>query len=165
MNTYLESIRNKYNNIKYTIEIYYCENYYNNLFGSYYLTDNKFESIKSKLSRLSSPSIEIIKIYSLGNKKLILNNKKKSYIIEHNISSNMFDKFVINIIDRQNIYSEDFPLFEKYHDIQQQHITKYVYNDITIMCIQNNNNNNYIKLECDSKKNTDTLIYILEEIF
>lgn len=139
---------------------------FTDMYGSCNLDPNTFNKIEQKLKTICKfNGKKLLTVYSLNDKKLIIDtiNKQKIYVKEEPIHSSINKKFVIHSFKRKYIQYEEFPLIDKYHNIEEQRINEYCYNSTIISCIKQNNNNT-IKIEFNNCNYNNNIIYILGEI-
>lgn len=142
------------------INIYFGQ--FNSFGGSYLIDKNIFFKLKDKIEQFATFNKKTTKkIYTYNNMSLIVNHKKK---VKH--CQSLFcqiEKYIIIEITSEELFDiNQFPIIDKYHNIVQQKIYSYLFKNITILLIVENNNQYYVKLEFNYDKNKiDDICYVI----
>jgi hypothetical protein len=165
----------------------YTKSYYNrsveiyigtfNKFGGSFCMDSKIllaieKKLLKKIKQGNKKYNENNKIYRFNDMYMVINSKgHKKYTSKRTESSKLYDCMYMEINNQCNINEERFPISEKYHDIVNQSVRKYIYgknNQVIVSfieetCPTTNNTINYVKI--NYKLNSDNVNFLKDVLF
>ena len=139
----------------------------NSTYGSYYISYDLYTKIyeyyEYKIMTCKNYSRNV---YTLGNKKMIIEDNNTQFIEESNIKCKVMNNLIIRIYDAKKIDSTKFPIIQKYDSVTKSNVTEFIFKNFIINFIVENNNY-YVVLKTNNKDTIDiknTVSFILEEL-
>jgi hypothetical protein len=92
-------------------------------------------------------------VYNRDGAKLIIDTvtKKKTYVTETVLFSDMTSNYVINVLTRKYTNPEKFPVINAYNSVEEMKVEEYKLDEFIISCVKQNYNN-YVKIETKATK-------------
>lgn len=139
-----------------------------NFGGSINITKEQLDKFHNNLlqMRLKYVKEKYIK-YIYNNLQLTINpvTNEKNVKEINEISSSITTNYIIRELEEKQVDIYDFPILNNYHDVLEQNIQVFGFNNnIKILLIQENNGNYYVELECLTKPDSTTINNILSNL-